>query len=89
MPDIRHPEPQNHGNLPDGAGIKLAFLGGLAVLPLIVAAIMSGKPLWMVLTIWALGGPAVTVALGLVALRQRDCTARRTRVPQERNLRHV
>ena len=55
-----------------GSGLATVILGMLATGALVLAAILSAKPLSIILLLWLIGGPAITLGIALVAMIARD-----------------
>ena len=72
MSDIAYGKTCHEVELPDGSGIALAILGSLGMLPLVLAALFTGKSMWIVFALWALGGPAIVFSLAAIALLTRS-----------------
>lgn len=69
MSNIDFHRPHHEKSLPRGSSVALILLGTLATLSIIVAAVIDGQPLWLVLTLWLLFGPTITLAIAGIAVR--------------------
>ncbi|MDK3019374.1 hypothetical protein [Pseudodonghicola flavimaris] len=58
--------PRHDDYAPEGSGMAAVALGMMSALPLIGAAILTGKPLWSVLVLWFVGGPVLALIFALL-----------------------
>jgi len=62
-----HIHPHRHDDYAhEGSGMAAVALGMMSALPLIGAAILTGKPIWSVLVLWFVGGPVLALIFALL-----------------------
>ncbi|PIL19932.1 hypothetical protein P775_12160 [Puniceibacterium antarcticum] len=91
--DEMHPASRDAECLPEGSGLALCGLGSVMTLALIAVALITGKPLWVIVTLWIAVGPAIIFGLALVAVSwahvPRSFGVDSTLLSQEGRARHV
>ncbi|MFU8865562.1 hypothetical protein [Salipiger aestuarii] len=66
MSDMHINRPRHDDYAPEGSGMAAVALGMMSALPLIGAAILTGKPIWSVLVLWFVGGPVLALIFALL-----------------------